>query len=55
MICKKRLVLLLAVEASFPQKGNLSSDGLNDTFHALHFQHLQTIDLSLELETQNTH
>lgn len=55
MIWNKSLLLLFAVEASLPKKCNLSSDGLNDTFHAVHFQHLQTLDLSLELKRQNAH
>lgn len=40
MIWNESLLLVLAIEAFLPKKCNLSSDGLNDTFHAVHFQHL---------------
>lgn len=52
-IMNKGLLLFLAVEASLPEKGDLGSDGLNDAFHALHFQQLQTLHLHLELGGKN--
>lgn len=52
MIRKERFLLLLAIEAFLPKKCNLFSDGLNDTLHAVHFQHFQTLELSLELKNR---
>lgn len=50
MICDESLLLLLAIEALSPKLSDLHSDGLNHTSHALHLQHLQTLDFILELQ-----
>lgn len=55
MIRKERFLLLLAIEAFLPKKCNLFSDGLNDTLHAVRFQHFQMLELSLKLKRHNKH
>lgn len=55
MIGGESLLLLLAIEALCPKLFDLPSDGLDDTFHTLHFQHLQTLDFILELQRHHRH
>lgn len=54
MIRSKRLLLNLAIEAFLPVNRNLTSDGHSETFYAVHFHHLEMLELSLQLCTEWT-